>query len=304
MALFLFDRNTSPVRMSAENVEGRVNFRLSELDRQTGARLTFSGVEFTYVDSVGYLKLMNVQVGSTKLENYSDLANLVSFKDNADAEEFTTYNYYVYDAKGRYVDQWLGSKDDQSDYEDLTISNGYTVEIELVVDKYTAGELTNYGKGDGNDDRYQAVITVEKQHAVDSSLYDRPTASEYYVVNKGDNVAKMIKDGDYVNFPGWDDYTYDSDTDKEYVRVYNNALTKVTEDVTVKADWAEDKAGLDRFGAATPEKPENTLDKDGDGIVTCDEYYGVTGLKWDDKKNACVTTSGNAVVTVPDTSAR
>ena len=41
-----------------------------------------------------------------------------------------------------------------------------------------------------------------------------------------------------------------------------------------------------------------------DGVVTCDEYYGVTGLKWDDKKNACVTTSGNAVVTVPDTSAR
>ena len=59
----------------------------------------------------------------------------------------------------------------------------------------------------------------------------------------------------------------------------------------------------DRFGKVTS-TPENTLDKDGDGVVTCDEYYGVTGLKWDATKNACVTTSGNAVVTVPNTSAR
>ena len=42
---------------------------------------------------------------------------------------------------------------------------------------------------------------------------------------------------------------------------------------------------------------------DGDKIYANWEEV-VTGLKWDDKKNACVTTSGNAVVTVPDTSAR
>ena len=76
----------------------------------------------------------------------------------------------------------------------------------------------------------------------------------------------------------------------------------VKEDVTVKADWAEDKAGLDRFA---PAAADNNLDTNGDGKVSCDEYYGTTGLEWSDKLNACVVSStGDAVVTIPNTATK
>ena len=133
-----------------------------------------------------------------------------------------------------------------------------------------------------------------------SSDYNHVTFS--YVVNKGDDVQSLIKSGEYANFPGWDDeytYYYDKNGQTDYVLVYSNELSKVTADIEV--DWAEDKAGLDRFAPAAT----NDKDTNGDGKVSCDEYYGTTGLEWSDKLNACVVSStGDAVVTIPNTATK
>ena len=285
----------SPVSMRAED-EYTVNFTISDLDKETGAYL-----KAKRTDEWGGSKTVDLDtaaVGGTAITSYDELVKaVVGFKKNSEAADYNDVHLYVYDEKGRFVSSY-DSLEDQ--YSAVQVAAGYTVEIELFVDAESAGHNLGAGR-DGVDDRNQAVITVELQHDIDSSLYDRPTSSEYYVVNKGENVAKLIEDGTYDNFPAWNDYTYDVESGKDYVRVYDNALTKVTKDITVKADWAEDKAGLDRFAPAAT----NDKDTNGDGKVSCDEYYGTTGLEWSDKLNACVVSStGDAVVTIPNTATK
>ena len=285
--------------MRAEEKDGVVNIKLSELDRQTGARLTAVRGEFKYESTVGYETLPLVYVNNEAMDSFADWENLLDFKTKSAAADYTSFVLYVYDANGRFVTS-LDTTKDGANYSNVQIRNGYTIEIALMVDKNT--EYTTVGTGaDGTDDRLQPVITVVKQHDVGSSLYDRPTSADYYVVNEGDDVAALLESGDIWNFPGWDDYTYVASTDKEYVRVYSEPLNKVTADIEVKADWAEDKAGLDRFAPAAT----NDKDTNGDGKVSCDEYYGTTGLEWSDKLNACVVSStGDAVVTIPNTATK
>ena len=289
----------SPVSMRAEVKNGTFNIRLSQLDRETGARLTATRGEFQYDTAYGYQDLATTYVDGENMNEWMDWENLLDFRSGSSASEYTSFVLYVYDANGRFVAS-LDSLKDGANYSSVQIRDGYTIEIALMVDKNT--EYTTVGTGaDGTDDRLQPVITVVKQHDVGSSLYDRPTSADYYVVNEGDDVAALLESGDIWNFTGWDDYTYVASTDKEYVRVYSEPLNKVTADIEVKADWAEDKAGLDRFAPAAT----NDKDTNGDGKVSCDEYYGTTGLEWSDKLNACVVSStGDAVVTIPNTATK
>ena len=295
--------------MRAEEVTRTVNFRLSELDRESGASVKYSTGKVT-LDEDLQATVGNLSIGDTNIPAIggslkSFVEGLVRFTRTSEASSYTDVTVVVYDNNGRFVDEWSNST--ASDWESLyliPVSTGYTVELSLTVDRQSAGEryvgATEAANPDGIDDRDQAVITVLKQHAIDSSVYDRPDSESYYVVNKGDNVAKMIKDGDYYNFPYWSSVTTDDDGNY-YVYAYDNALTKVTGDLEVKANWVEDEEGVDRFAPAAT----NDKDTNGDGKVSCDEYYGTTGLVWSDEKNACVVESNGAVVvTIPNTATK
>ena len=290
--------------MRAEVREGRITFTVSDLDSKTGARVAEKYATYSYDTDNGdevyfHSTTIDGQTVGTYATGKAVVKKVLTFTKNAEAADWTDFTLTFYDEKGRYVTEWTYSEDSDGDLGNVVVGDGYTVEISLLVDDMVAGELTSVKGGDDEDDRNQAVITVLFQHAVGSSLYDKPNANSYYVVNKGENVAELIEDGTYYNFPGWDEYTWSDD--KEYIRVYSDSLAKVTGDIEVKADWAEDKAGLDRFAPAAT----NDKDTNGDGKVSCDEYYGTTGLEWSDKLNACVVSStGDAVVTIPNTATK
>ncbi len=287
--------------MRAETVTGRVTFQVSELDKEDGVSVKSRGL-VTYDpdtdDTVDFKSIVVANEQSTSGKEVID--KVVTFKGSSEAKNYTDLKVYVYNEKG-YLSESASVKDDGwAGLDGLKVADGYRVLIEYVVDRQTAGTLygdTNTAaNGDGKDDRLQPVITVVKQ-IWDSE--DFSAATESYVVNSGENVAKMIEDGDYANFPGWNAYEYDEDND--YVYVYNNALNNVTKDIEVKATWAVEKDNMDRFAPAAT----NDKDTNGDGKVSCDEYYGTTGLVWSDEKNTCVVESNGAVVvTIPNTATK
>ena len=178
------------------------------------------------------------------------------------------------------------------------------VEVTPMIDSYSVGDAYSSekvlagAKADGTDDRKQTIVTIENEtwSEVKDAGSGKFTTSYYVTDGKEATLVDLIEDS-----KAYDEYhRVGSGKDrKTYRLVWNINGDEATGEWDVRPDKDED-----RFGEVKSTTPENTLDKNGDGIVTCDEYYGVTGLKWDDKKNACVTTSGNAVVTVPDTSAR
>ena len=146
---------------------------------------------------------------------------------------------------------------------------------------------------DSVDDADQDVVTfrVEGWNETTNKATGKYDEADY-VASSDESIEAIIQDLNRY----YDAYLVEDDLYELVFYVKNGVVT---------ANWEKNVDPEDKIVYGTPtEETENPLDKDGDGIVTCDEYYGVTGLKWDDKKNACVTTSGNAVVTVPDTSAR
>ena len=303
--------------MSAEE-EISVDFEISSVDRQSGAYYNAKRATMSVADATDpqYFRDFTVDSETNSINNtiytIDDLVDsVVGMRAKTEINYWTSVIVTVYDAKGRYVSDYEFAKgtgwQNMTSLLDEPLYDGYTVSLQFVIDGQSYGEEFDdtYSNPDLIDDRDQAVVTVVMARNPFSSDYNHVTFS--YVVNKGDDVQSLIKAGDYANFPGWDDeytYYYDKKGQTDYVLVYSDELSDVTKDIEIKADWAELKDGLDRFAPKKAETPDNTLDKDGDGIVTCDEYYGVTGLKWNEKTNQCETASGNAVVVVPDTSAR
>ncbi len=234
----------------------------------------------------------------------------LKYAENAgvDYTKVATTVYVIHaDGSSELVASYKGFDDKtiKADLLELVYSNGdeiYVV-LEPMVDSYSVGDAYNAKnvpagtKGDKVDDRKQTVVTidVETWSDVKESGSGKFTTSYYVTDGKEATLVDLIE-----GLKAYDEYhRVGSGKDrKTYRLVYDINGDEVTAEWDVRPDKDED-----RFGKVTS-TPENPLDKDGDGVVTCDEYYGVTGLKWDDKKNACVTTSGNAVVTVPDTSAR
>ena len=173
----------------------------------------------------------------------------------------------------------------------------YDVELSFVIDYIGHNNETIVGYGNGVDDRKDEIVTLKVEGWDEGK--DEPTGkystTEYVVNDKNDDGKELAAFLEGLAIYA-DYYVVDEDVYELVFYVKGSVVT---------ANWEKNVDEDGKIVKGTPsEETENPLDKDGDGIVTCDEYYGVTGLKWDDKKNACVTTSGNAVVTVPDTSAR
>ena len=300
--------------MRAEE-EISIDFEISSVDRQSGAYYNAKRATMSVADSKDpqYFKDFTVDGDTNSINDtiytIDDLVDsVVGMRAKTEINHWTSVVVTVYDAKGRYVSDYEIKKGtgwgNMTGLLDEPLYDGYTVSLQFVIDGQSYGEEFDdtYSNPDTIDDRDQAVVTVVMARNPFSSDYNHVTFS--YVVNKGDNVQSLIKSGEYANFPGWDDeytYYYDKNGQTDYVLVYSDELSKVTADIEVKADWAEDKAGLDRFAPAAT----NDKDTNGDGKVSCDEYYGTTGLEWSDKLNACVVSStGDAVVTIPNTATK
>ena len=296
-----------------------VDLELTSTDRGDGAYYLEKSFEYEPSATEKDHVLADFSAGNKGINSASDnyivnsmsafVENFIGFRKNTYLAKnaWTDAVVTLYDDNGLYVNSWevsRGAADDLTSLYLTEVSDGYTIHVELIVDNQTAGELyTSAGRnGDDIDDRDQALITVLMARNPYSTDYR--SNSPTYVVNKGENVQALIEEGTYANFPGYDDADsewYDRNKDVEYIRVYDNALTKVTEDVKIHGDWAENKAGLDRFAPAAT----NDKDTNGDGKVSCDEYYGTTGLVWSDEKNACVVESNGAVVvTIPNTATK
>ena len=143
---------------------------------------------------------------------------------------------------------------------------------------------------DKTDDRLQKTYTVHLETAVDSGLY---SIAGSYTVNNTDDLEKLVKAGEYTGLYGLYDEEYDAANDQVYVYQY-----RIDGD-DIWADWVKEGSAL--FAKSTT----NDKDTNGDGKVSCDEYYGTTGLEWSDKLNACVVSStGDAVVTIPNTATK
>ena len=280
--------------MSAENVKKyTVTVKTSERDSDSGItvnaayrRFAFTEDELEAMADVNGLLWVN---GINIVNDDESLKKGAVLKDNASGQAAAAGVEYVISIPDKGLVA-AGSFDEISTVAIPSTSN-ITVEICLFVDQRHYDTMSDVVSADGYDDRDQVSYKVYLQSAIGSDYHEYPVTS--YWVNKTDDFQKLLANGDYSGLEGWNVPAYDAEYNEYYYQyeIKDGAIYGTYE----KADGSA-------FKKAT--QPENTLDKDGDGIVTCDEYYGVTGLKWDDKKNACVTTSGNAVVTVPDTSAR
>ena len=143
---------------------------------------------------------------------------------------------------------------------------------------------------DDVDDRAQKAYSVYLETAPGSDLYKSP---ETYWTNPSDDVAKLVNGEKYVSLPGLDDFYPAAEFD--YVYQYRIDGDKIY------GEWVEETKDFKPFSTSTT----NDKDTNGDGKVSCDEYYGTTGLEWSDKLNACVVSStGDAVVTIPNTATK
>ena len=151
---------------------------------------------------------------------------------------------------------------------------------------------------DGVDDRDQTVVTILEEGWNDRT--DKGTgkyAKSYYVADDNDTLEAIIK-----GLSSYDarQYAKNEDGKRETYR-----LVYYVNDDEVEAVW-EVRADKDDKRIVWNSTPStNDKDTNGDGKVSCDEYYGTTGLEWSDKLNACVVSStGDAVVTIPNTATK
>ena len=166
---------------------------------------------------------------------------------------------------------------------------GITVTISVLVDHQHYGTVTG-GGADSVDDRDQVGYNVYLQSSIGSEYYSMPVYT--YWTNAGDDVAKLVTNGDYTGLPGWEVPAYDAEGNEYY---YHYEI----KDGAIYGTYVKSEGS--KFAKSTT----NDKDTNGDGKVSCDEYYGTTGLVWSDEKNACVVESkGAVVVTIPNTATK
>ena len=264
-------------------------FELSKLDYASGLTVNsgVSGARDVDTDTNNYL---NRVLGTEGLTTWDAIiADLVDFSDIdvSDSVAGDTVRHYSLGVKvvgnsGRVYFEKAPSTD-WTGYETMKaqVKEDVTVYITLETD-YNSDKI---------DDRNEVEVTVYKETKIGSNEFDAVGRS--VVVEKGTDLSTV------KNFPFMNDRLYDEDG-VQYRLVYDTAKAGDTH-TTVKGYWAKYTEGMDRFEATST----NDKDTNGDGKVSCDEYYGTTGLEWSDKLNACVVSStGDAVVTIPNTATK
>ena len=286
--------------MRAEEGDARFVIKVSSVDSQDGVRVQAPNVNLD-AESMNEGAPLRVLFGfgpSDAANTYetSILTNTLNLK-NAKHNSYRVESIEVKQGVVTYAYIENLADLDTTSLLDLGIKKGETYEVVI--------SLFCDDNGSGLDDRTEAAIKVLLPTSYDNSNYSAVNANDIVYVEKGTNVVEAIEDGDVKALPGWYDVdVYDGATDAYYTLVYGVDLSKVNGDMTIYAEWvkqSEQGEIPDRFAKSTT----NDKDTNGDGKVSCDEYYGTTGLEWSDKLNACVVSStGDAVVTIPNTATK
>ena len=251
--------------MSAEIKEAdvRIHFVMSDTDTKDGLRIVpeYRNKKFTLgydddVDTTGSFKLNHDQLLGTAItdDDIIDWSKAkVAKNDDFASVEYSVRNGNTEITKGDLT-AILSSAPFAGSVRDVTI---------YVTVTYDKVGVDGDNTPDKVDDRTQKAYSVHLETAIDSGLYK---VAETYRVNNNDDLVKLVTNGDYVNLPGWDTPAYDAEGNEYYYQY-------TIDGDDIYGDYV--KASHSSF--ASKATPENTLDKDGDGVVTCDEYYGVTG---------------------------
>ena len=281
--------------MRAESVRIDVSFEIDDNDFYVATDdKTFTDVSVN--DLVDYL-------GNAKIVYDGDLPYVKATLDGVKvtAEVFVASSSGTSRVWGE--EEWSGANRTTLNSVLGSLSDGDEVIVlfHTVIDYYSEGDQY-YGKKtstvnpDKIDDREQTIVTIEQETWSDikGEGTGKYTTVQYVTDGSEDQLVDLIK-----GLREYDEsHRVGSGKDrKTYRLVYSINGDEVTADWDVRPDKDED-----RFGKVTP---SNDKDTNGDGKVSCDEYYGTTGLEWSDKLNACVVSStGDAVVTIPNTATK
>ena len=176
----------------------------------------------------------------------------------------------------------------QGIWADMEIQVSFKIDYQHAGYQYIGWADTAYA--DGKDDRDQRVVSVKIEGWDESTDKATGKYSEVkYVVNDDKGLKSLVE--------GLAEYDWYYSVDED---VYE--LVFYVKGDTVTANW--EKNPESKYVNGTP-AADNELDTNGDGKISCDEYYKTTGLVWSDEKNACVVESNGAVVvTIPNTATK
>ena len=255
-----------------KNVKVTVRFEMSELDQNDGLRIKARQNVYSYVAKLqeGTYSTWSIE-DITGLNGWGTVSGIIDYSKGKvidSAADVTNVSFTVVNTKNESILATVDDNESQGLFTDRILEDGsdVTVIVNLTRDVRSADEtLDQAAPADNVDDRLQKTYGVYLEKSPETGLY---YLAANYTVNAKDDVAKLVNNGDYINLP---DFDVPAASDNDYVYEY------YFKDGAIYGTYV--KAEYSKFvGEAT--QPENTLDKDGDGIVTCDEYYGVTGLKW------------------------
>ena len=268
----------------------RVRVVLSETDTEDGIKIVADYRNNTNKDLKSNLSQWDISDvifgwSDTNKDGSAAATSLLSFGKNSVAkiDQYLVTEYSVRSGNTEYASgNWEEINKDFhfDDTQDVTLY------VSLTYDKVGVdGDNTP----DKVDDRTQVAYSVHLETAIDSGLY---SVAQTYRVNANDDLVKLVTNGDYVNLPGWEVPAYDAEGNEYYYQY-------TIDGDDIYGDYV--KASHSSFAKSTT----NDKDTNGDGKVSCDEYYGTTGLVWSDEKNACVVESNGAVVvTIPNTATK
>ena len=171
----------------------------------------------------------------------------------------------------------------------VTATSDVVVRVKVAsVDYLANGYETNVHTGDSVDDREQTVydFRIESWSGLEGKGTGKFTEKQVVADDKNTLEAVIAAYSDWRTVGGdiWELVFYVNGND-------------------VKAVWEKNPDETIIYNS-TP-AADNELDTNGDGKISCDEYYKTTGLVWSDEKNACVVESNGAVVvTIPNTATK
>ena len=176
------------------------------------------------------------------------------------------------------------------------LANDYDIELSFEIDYIGNNHSTEVGYGNGVDDLKDEIVTlkVEGWDEGKDEATGKYSTTEYVVNDSNDDGKELTAFIEglaiYTDY-----YVVDEDIYELVFYVKGN---------TVTANWEKNVDEDSKIVNGTP-AADNELDTNGDGKISCDEYYKTTGLVWSDEKNACVVESNGAVVvTIPNTATK
>ena len=275
--------------MRAESVKIDVSFEVDDNDFYVAtADKTFTDVSVS--DLVDY-------IGGAKIAYDGDL-DYVDMDDLVYSGGYLNMTVEVYRVNGASKGRTdvTGTTEGNAVLAGSKVDYDYDIELSFEIDYIGHDNGTVVGFGNGVDDRKDEIVTlkVEGWDEGKDEATGKYSTTEYVVNDSNDDGKELTAFIEGLAIYA-DYYVVDEDIYELVFYVKGN---------TVTANWEKNVDEDNKIVNGTP-AADNELDTNGDGKISCDEYYKTTGLVWSDEKNACVVESNGAVVvTIPNTATK